>query len=338
MLKTGLTLLFMLPSTGVVGLAVLSDPPNQGMPPTDGCQMHRLASIDLKRTAEGAILVPVTINKTTAYMYIEIASHMSVISQQAVSRLKLPVRKIGEAMEVSMGSHRVEAYASAREFALAGLAYPDQGFLIDPNSLSSSRYNAEEAIGVLGNGVLWTMDLELDLAHLKMNLYEPGQCTTHPVYWATDYEVVPLQRDPLGEYHFPMELDGRKLDAIFSTGNSVTTLSTDVTKRVYGFGKESPGVDTVTDASGSTSSQYRAMKLTTSGLSVVDERVRLVDPPASRCQLTKRPDAIGYTGCLYHYPLKLGNSILEKLHIYIDTKGNQMYYTGNSATDPAKQQ
>ena len=75
-----------------------------------------------QRTADGAILVPVTINKTTAYMYIEIASHMSVISQQAVDRLKLPVRKIGEAMEVSMGSHRVEAYASAREFALAGLA------------------------------------------------------------------------------------------------------------------------------------------------------------------------------------------------------------------------
>jgi hypothetical protein len=337
MLKTALTLLLMLPSAEVVGLAVLSDPPTQGTPPTDGCQMHRLASIDLKRTAGGAILVPVTINKTAAYMYIEIASHMSVISQQAVGRLKLPVRKIGEAMEISLGSHKVEDYASAREFALAGLAYPDQGFLVDPNSSSSSWYDSEEVIGVLGNGILWTMDLELDLAHLKMNLYEPGRCTTHPVYWATDYEVVPLQRDPLGEYHFPMELDGRKLDATFSTGNSVTTLSTDVTKRVYGFGKESLGVDTVADANGFTSSQYRAMKLTTSGLSVVDERVRLVDPPASRCELIKRPDAIGYTGCLYHYPLKLGNSILEKLHIYIDTKGNQMYYTDNSSSNPAKQ-
>jgi hypothetical protein len=336
MLKAGLTLLLMLPSAVVVGLAVLSDPPNQGTPPTDGCQMHRLASIDLKRTAGGAILVPVTINKTTAYMYIEIASHMSVLSQQAVRRLKLPVRKIGEAMEVSMGSHKVEDYATAREFALAGLAYPDQGFLVDPTSSNSSRYDAEEVIGVLGNEILWTMDLELDLAHLEMNLYEPGRCTTHPVYWAIDYEVVPLQRDPLGEYHFPMELDGRKLDAAFSTGNSITTLSTDVTKRVYGFGKESLGVDTITDASGSTSSQYRAMKLTTSGLSVIDERVQLVDPPASRCQLIKRSDAIGYTGCLYRYPLKLGNSILEKLHIYIDTKGNQMYYTGNPGSNPAK--
>src|ERR1700693_1449131 len=65
MLETALTLMLMLPSAGVVGLAVQSDPPNQGMPPTDGCQMHRLASIDLKRSAEGAILAPVTINKTT---------------------------------------------------------------------------------------------------------------------------------------------------------------------------------------------------------------------------------------------------------------------------------
>jgi hypothetical protein len=74
-------------------------------------------------------------------------------------------------------------YVSAREFALGGLEIAEQGFLVDPTSASSGRYDSEEGIGVLGNGVLWTMDLELDLAHLKLKLYEPGRCTTHPVYW-----------------------------------------------------------------------------------------------------------------------------------------------------------
>jgi hypothetical protein len=67
---------------------------------------------------------------------------------------------------------------------------------------------------------------------------------------------------------------------------------------------------------------YRAMKMSTSGLSVIDERVKLVDPP-HRCQLTRKADVIGYSGCLYFYPLRLGNSILEHLHIYIETKSKR---------------
>ncbi len=150
----------------------------------------------------------------------------------------------------------------------------------------------------------------------------PTQCI-HPVYWATEFEVVPLQRNPLGEFFFPIKLDGRKIEATFSTGTSVTTLSTDVTKRVYGFDKDSTGIETQKDSDGMVVASYRAMKMSTSGLSVIDERVKLVDPP-HRCELTRKADLIG-SGCLYFYPLRLGNSILEHLHIYIDTKSNVLH-------------
>jgi hypothetical protein len=113
-----------------------------------------------------------------------------------------------------------------------------------------------------------------------------------------------------------MELDGKKLEATLSTDNSVTTLSTDVTKRVYGFDKESPGIESVTDASGKTTAQYRAMTLTAAALLVTDEKVRLIDPPANSCRLSRKNDAIGYSGCLYRYPLKLGSDVLAKLHVY----------------------
>jgi hypothetical protein len=132
---------------------------------------------------------------------------------------------------------------------------------------------------MLGIDLLWKMDLELDLAHLKLNLYEPSRCSGQVVYWASQYEVVPLLRDAFGDFYFPMELDGRKLEAMLSTERSVSTLSTDVTKRVYGFDKDSPGVESETDESGKTIAQYRAMRLTAAGLSVTDEKVRLTDPP-----------------------------------------------------------
>jgi len=56
----------------------------------------------------------------------------------------------------------------------------------------------------------------------------------------------------------------------------------------------------------------------------------LTDPPSSECHLAKKSEAaIGYSGCLYRYPLQLGSSVLAKLHIYIATKENLMYYTAS---------
>jgi len=293
-------------------------------PPHESCEMHRLASVNLKRTSTGSVLVPVSINGVAAFMYIEIASHLSVITQEAVDRMKLPVKAFGPGVEAFSGSQKILNYASIHDFAVGQLAFRDPGLLIDPQ-ITRSASDDSDVVGSLGNGLLWTMDLELDLAAGKLSFYEPGKCT-HPVYWATEFEVVPLQRNPLGEFYFPMRLDGRKIEATFSTGTSVSTLSTDVTKRVYGFDKDSAGIETEKNSDGMVVASYRAMKMSTSGLSVIDERVSLVDPPY-RCRLTRKGDVIGYTGCLYFYPLRLGNSILGHLHIYIDTKANRMYYT-----------
>jgi hypothetical protein len=176
--------------------------------------MHRLASVDLKRTSTDSILVPVSINGVAAFMYIEIASHPSLITQQAVDWLKLPVKALGPGVEAFVGHQRVLDYVSIHDFAVGELAFRDQGLLIDPQITKSARYDSDVVVGLLGNGLLWTMDLELDLAAGKLNFYEPGKFT-HPVYWATEYEVAPLQRNPLGEFFFPMKLDGRKIEQHF---------------------------------------------------------------------------------------------------------------------------
>jgi hypothetical protein len=181
------------------------------------------------------------------------------------------------------------------------------------------------------------MDLDLDLAHHKLNLFEPSKCAGREVYWSTHYNVVPLRRDAFGNFFFPMELDGRKLEAILTTDSTVSSLSTDVTKRVYGFGKNSSGIETVTDADAHTTAQYRAMKLTANGLAVVDEKIRLTDPPSkTTCRLANKGDAIGYTDCLYRYPLRLGSGVLRRLHVYFATKENMMYFTANTDDTPMR--
>jgi hypothetical protein len=314
----------------VASIASSVPPARAAQTPAQGaaCQLHQLASLDLKLVSGGGVLVPVTMHKTAVYMYLEISSPFSGMSQQAVDRFALPRTEIAKGLDISSDTKRVQHYATATEFALGGIPYRDENFIIVPDFPIHATYDSQEIIGMLGIDLLWKMDLELDLAHLKLNLFEANHCAGEAVYWAPHYKVVPLLRDAFGDFYFPMELDGKKLEATLSTERSVTTLSTDVTKRVYGFDRDSTGIESETDGSGKTIAQYRAMKLTAAGLSVTEEKVRLIDPPHNTCRLARKNDAIGYTGCFYRYPLKLGTDVLKKLHIYIATKENLMYFTG----------
>jgi Aspartyl protease len=278
---------------------------------------------------KGLIFVPVEISNTPALMYLDIGSPFSMLSQQAATRFTLRETALGKGLEITSGNKHVER-STDTDFALGQVSYQQAHFLIDPHSDSPERYSRTEVIGVLGMDLLWKMDLELDLAHRKLNLYEHSHCWNQVFNEAAKYSTVPLQRDAFGNIFFPMELDGRKLEALLTTSSSETTLSVDVTRRVYGFDRDSDDIESVTDEHGHKIAQYRAMKLTTSGLTIADEKIRLTDAPNNNCHLARKGDVIGYTGCLYRYPLRLGSDVLGRLHVYIATQDNLMYYTANA--------
>jgi len=317
---------------GLFALAILSAGELHASTPMGNCEVHQLVSLNLEISDSGEIFVPVEVNKTPALMYLEIGSPFSMLSQQAAIRFKLRETEMAKGLDITSGSSRVQQYTDT-DITLGGLAVPQAHFLIDPKSEASHRYSRPEVIGIIGMDLLWKMDLELDLAHRKLQLYEHSGCWKQILSKTSNYNVVPLQRDAFGNMFFPMELDGRKLEALLTTGSPVTTLSTDVTKRVYGFDRDSSGVESVIDQDGHTTSQYRAMKLTASGLTLTDERVRLIDPPDDSCHLARKGSAIGYTGCLYRYPLRLGSDVLGRLHVYFATQDNLLYYIKNAAED-----
>jgi hypothetical protein len=319
----------------LLGAPLLSAKASTSAAQDQTCESHQLASLDLEIPDNGQVLVPVTVNNARFYMYFEIASPFTEVSEQAVVRFALPRTDIGKDLDITSGDKRVQQYATM-SFQLGDVAYSEEHVLIDPQSTAPRRYTRKDIIGFLGIDFLWQMDLDLDLAHHKLNLFEPSKCPGREVYWASQFNVVPLRRDAFGNFFFPMELDGQKLEAILTTDNTVSSLSTDVTKRVYGFDKSSSDIETVADADGHTVAQYRAMKLTASGLTVVDEKIKLTDPPHNTCRLAKKIDAIGYTDCLYRYPLRLGSDVLRRLHVYIATKENMMYFTGSAGDAPVE--
>jgi hypothetical protein len=183
-------------------------------------------------------------------------------------------------------------------------------------------------VGALGMDVFAHFDIEIDMAARKLNLYSQDHCPGKVVYWAKTYDAVPFRLGKLGEFYFPMELDGKKIEATLSSGNPVTTLNTDVTRRLFNFDDTSPGVESETDGAGRTIAHYRAMQLSAEGLSVVNANVRLIQRSGATCRISSRFGSTGYEDeCMGIHPLNLGLNVLKKLHIYIATKEKVLYFT-----------
>jgi hypothetical protein len=146
-----------------------------------------------------------------------------------------------------------------------------------------------------------------------------------------------MRRAPLGNFHFPMELEGKKIETTLATGNASTTLTTDVTKRLYGFDEHSEDIETDKEVGGRTRSHYRAMALTTPGLNVTNSKVELVPRP-DLCHLDTgwgRDAVAQYSGCMgSEAPLHLGMNVLEKLHLYVATKESVVYFSAADAALP----
>jgi hypothetical protein len=298
------------------------------------CQLKQYASLDLSGLRSGYLLVPVTIQGSRAFMILNTAYPFSSVTENAASRLALQIHRIPFGAEVRFGKKPIEKVATAKGFSLGNVQFNSADFMIISNDTFGPNPGDAQVIGILGMDVFAHIDVELDVANRKMNLFSQDHCPGRAVYWSKTYDSVPIRFGQLGEFYFPMELEGKKLETTLASGNSSTTLSTDATKKLYNFDSHSSDVETETDAAGRTTAHYRAMKLSGEGIQIVNARITLIDRPQNdRCHLGSRSGAAAYEDCLGIHPLQLGRNVLTKLHIYIATKEKVLYFTPADAPD-----
>lgn len=298
------------------------------------CPLTRYASVDLVMVGDSYLLVPVMIQGARAYMALNMASPFSSFTESGVHRLSLATKSMPFNVGVLAGKNKVQEMAAAKPFGFGGLQFKGVTFLVLPGFSFAENTADAPVVGVLGMDVLKDFDIELDTAHRKMNLFSPDHCPGHAVYWSTKYDSAPIRFGSLGEFYFPMELEGKKLETTLATSNAMTTLSTDATRQLFNFDSHSADVVTETDGSGKTTAHYRAMKLSGEGLEIINARISLIDRPAgSTCHLSSRSGASAYEDCYGVHPLALGQNVVSKLHFYIATKEKMLYFTPVDATE-----
>jgi hypothetical protein len=310
---------------------------NAAAPAPKECTLKQYASLDVQLRDDGAIVVPVDIGGHAERMVFNAASAFSTIRQADATRLGLKQQVLpGNMPVVRLGPTPIKRTASTAGFALGTLRFERMEFLVVPPSETGASVQAGPDIGFLGMDLFRNIDVEIDLAHNKINLFAPEHCRDAAVYWADSYDAVPVARGPLQDPYFVMELDGKKLQTKLATGDAESMLYTDVTRKLYDWDENSPGVESETDPDGHAVSRYRAMAITASGLKVVNASIRLQPgaqrPCANMSWITfDNHGAAGFEGCMGIYPLKIGTNVLKRLRVYIAAKENMMYFTAADA-------
>jgi hypothetical protein len=318
----------------LLGIATLAVAANLalsiGSAAAKNCPLSELGSIDFE-IVNNQVLLPVTIDGHSAQMLLDTADIATVLRGDDAQQFGLKVENLPAGSDVNFGSARITQFAHVASLEVGSVHFGKSELLLIPTRSGAAR---GPWVGVLGMNAFSKVDFELDFTQHKLKLFSQDHCPGAVVYWADQYSSAPLTRGPLGNYYFPIELEGKKIEAAISTAAGGNWLTTEVTRSLYGFDEKSPDIETKANGVGGSVSQYRAMTLSGTGFQVKNAQIRLVTAKPSYCSLGHGSgSAAMYTGCMGgEAPLKLGLDVAQHLHLYFATKEKVLYFTDAAAS------
>ena len=111
-----------------------------------------------------------------------------------------------------------------RNLTIGGVEVPRRRVRVGPIEIVNALSGPLD--GVLGADVLRSFDIDLDLPGRRMTLYEGQSCAAASPAWAQPYARIAAGRSPSNRLFFSVQLDGRRISALFDSGAQFSVLST----------------------------------------------------------------------------------------------------------------
>lgn len=285
------------------------------------CKPALAASIDLAigPHALGA-LAPVKINDRQTYLLVDTGGIVSTLRYDVAEDLNLPMEDAPSRM-VNVVGQQLDRQATVQRFELGALHYSNAKFMLEPEyNMAGGLLGAVS--GTLSPDVLRNFDVEIDLAAAKMNLFTPSTCA-NPAYWnPTGATAVKLDVAENGHILFPMQLDGKPIQALLDTGMSYTTIDLAAARERFGVDTSSRDVERAgrlayTDESQIYRYQFNNLAFPNSRISLDKPSIRLM--PNLAPSAAERPSGDA--------ELVVGLSTVQSLHIYIAYKRGVLFVT-----------
>src|SRR5262249_14711998 len=159
-------------------------------------------------------------------------------------------------------------------------------------------------------------------------LFNTEHCEGKVVYWPfAALSIVPFEVDPAGRIKFPVELDGKPLQAVLDTGSASMSISAEVAKELFDIGLDSPGVEKV-DSNGTEVHQRKFKSLAMEGIAVGNPNIVIVPAESSgRAVRSAGSRVLGNSGPRPKAApeMTMGMAMLGRLHVYIATAEKKLY-------------
>lgn len=182
-----------------------------------------------KRQAEIAIaflrnlpLVNLTVNGVPALFLLDTGAERTIMTAAAAQRIGVETHYEYPRRMRSLGGAVSSGDARLRNLRLGGMAIPEFTVLVGSVLLPGPA--GKPLDGLLGADFLSSFEVDLDLAHSRLTLYDRLACALAAPPWGQPFTVIPVNRSLHEHLFFPVILDGRKFAAFIDTGAELSAL------------------------------------------------------------------------------------------------------------------
>jgi clan AA aspartic protease (TIGR02281 family) len=219
------------------------------------CQLKEYGSLQVEMLGQQPTTT-VKINGTDTRFMLDTGAFYSMMSNASAQALNLRTRELPFGYRINgIGGSTTARYTQVKEFGILGTTLKNIEFVVG---------GSDAGYGLLGANLLDIADLEIDLAHGKMNLFKPDGCNkTGLAYWskAGEFNMVDIDtsesRSAAHQTVVEVEINGKKLRAMIDSGASATVMSRHAAEHV-GINLDGPNVKPGMTSSGIGSKSLKA--------------------------------------------------------------------------------
>ena len=205
--------------SGAAGVRLLADR-------TDGCGPIRQGETTVA-TLRNAPIITVSANGAPVTLLLDSGAETTILTPIVAQRIgaQRPRVEFQRQLHGFTGSLQTSE-VELRSFSIGGVAIPWRRVRVAPVNVASVF--AGPLDGVLGADTLSSFDVDLDFPGHRMILYTRQTCSGAAPDWTEPYARISTGRSRGDHLFFPVQLDGRRIEAFIDTGSQFTVLSTRV--------------------------------------------------------------------------------------------------------------
>ncbi len=201
-------------SPGSVEFAVVADTP--------GCGITQRGTVAVS-SLSGLPVITLLANGHPITLILDTGAERTVLTAAAVQRINAQSPRI----EFQRQLHGISGVLSTREvelrsFNVGAVAIPWRRALVAPITLPNVPASID---GLLGAETLSDFDIDLDMPHQRLGLYQKQTCSTAAPAWAGSHTGIETGQSRGRRLFFPLLLDDHRIIAFVDTGSQRTVLA-----------------------------------------------------------------------------------------------------------------